>query len=361
MYSRVRNFFSYKLNLLLIFCAVFFISSTVYLYRRALILMDTAGSNQAKLHELALAKTGAKSIETLFDLTGNSLQLIANNQNVIKFDPDSQKILDNFFLGFQQTPVSSLFITDASGIIRLTANTTKSQSIVGTSIASTTYYTWATNAVLNSMYVDKPTFKIVGTDKNKGNNVISLVTPIVNQGEFQGVVVAEILLSELSRQYFDPLKVSESTHIFILNTQGIFLYATYPDWIGLSLIDYINKTPFEGSTQLKDFITSSLDQLQEGTTETIWPQFQSGMPTLYVVTYAPIQFVNQKFLLLLTTPKVEIWQTFTQVYQNQIALLVLLLMIVAFFSAILLLGIRLAQREAFQKGFVMGREHAPKK
>ena len=171
-----------------------------------------------------------------------------------------------------------------------------------------------------------------------------------------------ILLSELTKTYLNPLKISKDTQVYLLNQEGIFLHSYYPELVGKSAIGYLEENSYPGSDKIIDWIEEKLAESEKG--KYIFPMQDLDNKTefkRYLLAYTPFSLGERHFILAVATPREDALAFFPPFYGNQVAALDFLLFYVLSIVGVLILAIRIAQKEAYLEGFVHARDNMKKR
>lgn len=355
--KRVARFYSNKLNLLLLIPIILFLIATV-LFRWFMEDKTQASlKEQTFLREQAITRSGAKSIESFLNLTGKSLILLAKSPGVASESPKTQEVLEEFVSNWEDTPIIGVVLSDKDGIIQYSSG---KLGIVkpGTLITDRDYFVWAKNAREGEFLVGEP---ILPRGLADPQFILSLATPVYQDGEFKGVLGAAILLSELTEVYLDPLQISQGTQVYLLSSDGVVLHSPYPKLAGENIAELLRQHSFIGNEAIIKMIEQRLHKAEEGSFELAWPASYGGTElTKYLLAYSPVRLSNQSWSLAIATP-IDDTLAFYKPYRilKKVSFFIVLLFTIVF-SVFIVLAVRIAQKNAFLNGFDHGKNHNEK-
>ena len=289
--------------------------------------------------EQIIARSGANSIETFMNLVGNSIKIIA------KGTPTPED-LDVFTEKWNDTPVVGIILTDASGEVIVNSNRTGELG-TGVNLSDRDYFIWAKTAAEGQVYVSAPVISRLGT--SKGKFIVLVSSPVVENGEFKGVLAGAALLSDVPGYFLEPLKISPATRIYLLDDSGVILSSGVPQLIGVNYIDYLASNPFLGSVATVPTFKKALASKEEGKIDIALQDETNQKLTRYLIAYTPLLLNGDErhWLLAIATPAEDALVYMGPIYARQFVA------IIVAFLAVLALGIRLAKviayREARQK------------
>ena len=338
----VLGFLTRKLNLILALLTAFLVVLAVALFYWTTNVNEAVLIEQTLHREQVIARSGALSIESFLKLVSKSLLQTA--YFISEADQPSEDILSDFVSGWADTPVTGTVLTDEDGVVQININKI-SKPEVGTLLANRPYFIWAKEAARGKVYVSEPIVSRLGA--SKGQSIITISTPIVQNAGFRGVLVVSVLLKDLTSDYLDPLKISERTQVNLLDSDGNFLH-----------FNYLSGVNFPASERLVSLLKERLKSAKEGKVNVTYPDID-GTLRRYLVAYAPINYANKDWLLAISTPvddAMAFYRPFSKTNRSTLAIFVLVVLAFAIFTIVL---VRIAQKDAFARGY--NRASWPKK
>lgn len=271
-----------------IFCAL---SNFVYF------MLDNGSVNsliEQMLHrEQVIVRSGAKTISGFIDLSSKSLLALANQDEVT--DHELKDFIDNF----SNTPITGVIRTNQQGeIVSAFSNIEKLSS--GGNVSDRDYFQSAKSNPNQKIIFGK---SIVSRATGASQDYkIPIVTPVVKNGQFKGVITISISVPLLTNHYLDSLKISDQTDIILIDKDGYFLSSHHPEVVGQSIAGYIEKNPFLGDKLIFPTIQQKLQETDEQKLDLVIPNLTSGKLTRTLIASTPINFDNNKWFLVITTP-----------------------------------------------------------
>jgi hypothetical protein len=353
------SFWSNRINRILIFLVAFFVGLASIFYLIVGKRVEASLVDQMLHREQVVVRAGAKSISVFLELSGSSLALLARDHHVANIGKDTQVVLDNFIAGWEETPFVEVVLIDKEGVIQFVANKAETPLEPGVSVTDRDYFIAAKKSLPGEVSVGKPFLPRLGAFE--GQYLLPLSTPIIVDGERRGVLGAGILLSELTKNYLDPLRISEDTQVYLISQEGVFLHSFYPELVGKNAIEYIEENSYPGSDKIIDWIKEKLTDSKEG--KYIFPMRKVDDKTKferYLLAYTPFSLGERHFILAVATPQEDALAFFGPFYGNQIGALVFIIFMVLAFSTLLILAIRMTERDGYLRGFNDGGNHRKK-
>lgn len=353
------------LNKILIALAVISIAVGGILYWVAGKGAEASLYEQTLLREKVVALAGAKSIESFLELFEGSIALLARDNDVINIGVDTQTVLDEFISDWEDSPVVEVILVDKEGIVRFVANKAGAGIKEGISVVDRDYFIWAEEAEQGDTFIGKPILPRLGAFE--GQYILPVSTPVIENEEFKGVLGFAILVPELANSYLDPLKISEDTLVYLVNSEGIFLYSSIPGLVGKNMFDYLRENSFPGSETIIGLIQDKISESEdEGAFSYTRPDRRNEKTmSRYLLAYsrihlrkAPEQKETAKpWFLAVECPAEEILSFYGRFQKQQLTELFFLVFVVLAILLLVILTIRIAQRDSYLNGFVDGRDH----
>lgn len=345
---------------------IIFIAFSVFVFsvRYWLVSKATESSliEQTLLRQQVVARAGAKSIENFVQFFASILKFTASRPSLVSGGEVRQSALDSLIEQFAGTPIVGTVLTDAEGVVIYNSNQAGIKD-TGESVADREYFDWARKAGEGEVYVGSVVVSKVG--QTKGQGIFPVAIPVIRDQEFRGVLVVAILISDLVKEYLDPLKISGDSYAHLFDSEGVWLVSTkYPELVGTNYLDFIRKNPYRGSASFAQEVRQIINDPREArfVTNSVDPK---GLRLLVAVS--PIKITGEKikgpqpyWFLSVAMPLDETMMFFEPFNKRQAAALILFIFVALTVSAIAILGIYIAQRDSFTRGFVAGRDHKGK-
>jgi len=282
------------------------------------------------LREEVVSKAGAQSISAFIKLFGNSLALLAENQEIISRGSKSQEVLDNFVETLSEAPINGVLFVDKAGKPLLIS--TKTEGVLedgAVSLVDRDYFIWAKGAKKSEVFIGRPIIPRVG---NLGKQyIIPVATPVFKEDAFDGLLVSSVLLTELTEEYLEPIKISDNTIVFLADSSGTILYSPFEKLIGENYIEYLENNPFLGSKVVGSYLREKLESVEAGKLDLALPDERKGGLTRFLIAYTPIFYNHNHLILAIGVPADEALAYIAPIYINQLGVL-----LVGFFAILLL-------------------------
>lgn len=311
-----------------------------------------------------VARATAKSLESFFVLAGNSLSLLATRDSVVSPSDETQEILNLFVQEWANAPLVSIALTDSEGTVVASANRQSSVGEVGASLAERDYFKWGKGSgEKGKLFVGELVFGNFGSVKDKP--MIPVATAVFDEDEFKGVLITPVLISELTRVYLEPLRISQDTRAHLGESTGLMLSSFYPEFIGKNIFEIVKSMPAKGGEAFASRLRDIIQKEDEGKFEVDAFSVGNINPTDILVAVSPVHIrgVQQKstaqdkiWFLAVVTPKNDALAFFPQFHFSQFYTLIAFVFVVLGLVFLSILAIRISQREAYYDGFSKGRD-----
>lgn len=314
---------------------------TAYLFQTLAIKASII--QQSLRQEQTVAKAESSNITSFFQTFGEGIAVFAQLHSVDRRDAVTKQDMDAFVEQWRGSGiVGGIALTDSQGIVQFNSNVLGT-SDVGASLADRDYFAWAkSQSAEGGYFISQPVISRLGA--TKGQMVVLVASPVVNQGVFAGVVAASVAFKPLTQKYLEFMKVSDSTDIFLIDQDGGLLYsssAIYP--AGSNAFDLLRKNPFLGSQILSDSLKDKLSTLQEGSLQTSYLDPRTNKLEPHLVAYSPIVLGSQKWLLIMGSPADNAMSFIVPFYIRQIAIFLVISL------AILVFGVLTARENTLKR------------
>lgn len=326
----------------------FFMALTIIVLAGVIYLGFGSGAKAALIEQVlhreqVISRSGALAIESFLDLTGKSLLVLASEPNVYSLEADARNQVIDFVETWMDTPLAAAILVDKEGIVKYDWNRLKKEE-VGVSVADREYFAWAKTASKGEVRIFNPIISKLGATKERF--IVPIATPLIGaQGNFNGAAVGVILLSELAKDYLDPLKISGNTRIYLLSEEGVILYSPIESLVGANYFDYLSQNPFLGSAVLVPILKERVVSEEEGKLDIVLLNEETKKLTRYLIAHSPIFLENKTvhWTLAVATPVDDALVFMGPIYTRQ------MIVFVVAFLFVLALGIRLAKIMAYRQ------------
>src|SRR3989344_5607102 len=210
--------------------------------------MEGSLKEQMLHREQIVARATAQSLESFFVLAGNSLTLLSYRDAVVTPGEQTQEVLNSFVEEWGNTPLVSIALTDSDGLVVSSANRNSEVGDVGASLAERDYFKWAKDgAEKGQVFIGDLVMGKFGSVE--GKPMVPVATAVFEEDEFKGVLIAPVLISELTRVYLEPLRISEDTSAHLGESNGLMLSSFYPEFIGKNIFEFVSSSPTKGGEE----------------------------------------------------------------------------------------------------------------
>lgn len=274
--------------------------------------------------QLATTRTAAISVEEFIALSSRSLVLLAQTRQLTASSDERRQALDEYQRRREGTPITGVAVTDTKGLVVENSSLTGRQ-MVGIDLSDREYVVWASQAKEGETFVSKPVVSRLGA--SKGKEIITITTPLWENGRYQGALIAAITLEKFIDIYlstFDP----EISQAYLINANGDLLVSPNDSLAGKNIFTIIDESPIPGSNFLKTQIIDTMAKEEPGYLDTLIPV--KGKLTRSLVTFAPIAIDSQKWMLVLVSPAGAVLAYAAPLYLQQLTLVIALFFLLLF-------------------------------
>lgn len=269
-----------------------------------------------------LSRAESSNIASFFDTFGNSIAVLSQTDSVKNHDENLNDSLNLFTNQWKKTNViGGVVFINKDGIVEFDSNILNLPD-TGVSLDDRDYFTWAkNNPKLGTYFVGNAVVSRVGA--SKGQTIIPIAAAVYQNNIFVGVVAASVELRPLTKSYLETMKVSDGTDVYLINNDGQLLYSSSIADLSTTsnIFDSLQKNPFIGSDVINNNLKKILANKSEGSTITALLDSKSHQSEDHFVTYSPVLFNNQSWIVVMASPTQEM--QIMPIYLRITALLVL--------------------------------------
>lgn len=293
------------LGKLFVFIAIFTLIISALIYYIFSSILRNALIEQVRIRNQSIAKAGGQSFSTFIELYSSSLSILAANQEIVYHSQKSQSFLDSFVEGMVGSFISGVLVADKDGVpVFLSTKTGGSLRADNPSVADRDYFIWAKTAERGEVFIGEP---IISRIEDLGNQyIITIASPLIKNGEFNGVLASSLLLKQLADKYLGSLIASKNTMIYIIDSEGTILYSTFESLIGKNDIKYLKEKPFIENELAASILKERAKNKEAGELEIVLPNEKKRGSTRFFISYAPIVYDSQSLVLAVAIPEDEI-------------------------------------------------------
>jgi len=319
--------------------------------------IDRTLAEQMLHRQQVTSRIGARSITSFIDSISRGLVMLANCREINGFDLKSFERMQRFIDEWDGQALVEVVMLDAKGEVLYSADRMGEGLIrPGVDSSDRDYFVAAKELDEGEIYVGAPIFPRAGLFQ--GSYVLIVAIPIVEQGEFRGVIVGAVLLSDLTTEYLNPLKISEESQIYILNKAGLIMFSPIEKLIGQNYFDLIELYPYPGSDKAaREFKLALESEKDEGKLDLEFRDEATGEMRRYLLAYSHFRAETLPMVLAVSTP-VEDAMVYWHQFRGQYGVMVVFwVMVVLVFTGLLILVLRFVQRDAYEDGWEEAREY----
>ena len=319
--------------------------------------VEASLAEQMLHRQQVVARAGAQSIEDFLASVGSSVSSYAQFEKVIEGKEGAQDRLNLFVKRWFDTPVFSIALTDSEGIVVVSANR-QGVGQTGVSIADRDYFQWSRDKALpDEVFIGQAIYGRFGSVEDE--YLIPVASGVFSEGKFKGVLIATVVISELTKVYLNDLKIDEETRIYLIDASGNMLHAPHEKFIGANYFDYLASVDYKGKEEAVEQLWQAATATEEGKVDVSLPNELTGEIDRFLISHSPVKYQEGGYwALAVASPINTALAFFPQFNTSLIEILVFIIFVVIVLSCLAILVIRLAQREAFYEGFTRGRDHS---
>lgn len=333
-------------NNIFVFSALFFLSLGIAVYvltgRSAVNML----SEQMLHREQVITRSGASAIQSFFTLFGNSISISAQNSSISLSNlKESEKVLIQLVTSSKKTPIGGFALLNDKGLAVLNSSVSSSGPVSGGSFQDRDYYLWSKSAKAGEYFIAKPVISRLGA--SSGKMIIPIASPVIREDGYQGILTSAVILSDLTGNFLDPLRISDKSEVYLIKDDGEIICADrFQEPVGKNIFSYLGDNSFLGSKYLNGEVKKALASRKEGKVRVVYPRFdQSGGLLERLVAYSPIDLGNgQLWYLVISTPFEDALVFMGPFYLKQVLLTILI------FIAILIYAVRFSKLRGFKEG-----------
>jgi len=326
------------------------------------IQVEKRTAEQMLHREQVISRAGARSIESFISLTKKSFLVLSRNPNLFADSEKTHSVLNNFLSDWEGTPLTGVILIDKEGKVSSVATKEITQEESEMDFSGRDYFVWARDADEGEVYVGQPVISRVGT--TKGEFIITLATPLRYNGEFKGVLVSAILVSKLTENYLEPLKVSDQSKVYLVDSSGLVVYSDITPILGLNFFDYLEEHPFVGSDTIISVLRERIANIMkehEGKIEYIRNDYDNKTNfRKWLLTYATVNIATtakqENWILAVETPNEDALLFANMLFRYQTYVLIFCIVSIISLVVIAITSAKIREREAFLKGFSEGKK-----
>ncbi len=278
---------------------VFFLLALLTVY----LIFISPQVRQVQTRQQARLTSVAQSLGFFLDLSQTTLVLLGSrlSDDSVPLTPDYlQGKLDNFVASWQSTAMVEAVFVDTRGRLLVVANDPGYRRLESIDVSDREYFTWSQTAKPGETYVGLPIRTRAGAFRDQ--YIIPVATPVFRDGQFAGTLAMAISIKSLAESLLEPLKLTESSRIYLVDARGILLYSPFPELQNIDYLQYLDEHPFPGSQLMRQELQKRAQSYQPGTLQVILPNMETKWLSLMIIAHQPIISESGHWLVAMATP-----------------------------------------------------------
>jgi hypothetical protein len=333
---------------------VIFFASAVVFYWQTGRQADQIIIERVENQELSMARSSALSLSEFLKARKKELILFSELETVqASREKEGMMILVTLAkeLKKEEAPVGNIIRINKEGVTVWGINVAlgeQDEAAIGVDLSSRPCFVWARDeAEEGEVFIDEPMVAQGGS--LKGERIVSLTTPVFYQGNFAGIMVVNFLVEELAKKYIEPLSLSPKTHYTILSKEGTVIASTFKELVGKNIRQIQEEKSWPEDSRV---LVEGAIRGEEGAAFHSFVNLLTGETSKAVSAYSPVRINgNSLWSAWVSVPYGEIEELVTPFRQNQILTLISVLSGTLLLAAILILGIKVGQKDGFLDGY----------
>lgn len=217
--------------LFIIGIAILLVVCILYIGSLSFQATEDAVNHEFNQRQLVLAKGATSGIELYFETLADDMNALGAIQEVQQFDETStRQEIQHTFDKLEHLGVNDIGVLDADGVLRYNV---MAPHIEGVDFSWRQYFKDLKDTTSGDTYViEFIDFKGVDVGK-KG---VLLAVPMIENGEFAGVVLCTIKLDTVTQRFVEPIKPSQGGHAFLIDDKSTVLSSPDKTFFGRNLL-----------------------------------------------------------------------------------------------------------------------------
>lgn len=345
--------FKYRRLVIVTYC-VAVISLAISLYERSGRLTTDILNEQMLHRQQIVSRAGASHVSDVLEDWGRDLAFFATTSNTsIVDDKKRTAVLQQYITKYDSSIVSGVILTNSKGVVITNVNQIGLVD-TGRDVSDRDYFKWAENAKSGDFFYGNPIKSRIGYTKDK--EILTATTPIFKNGKFFGALTAVVDINKFADRYFEPLKVTDQTRIYLVDSAGKIVYSQYPQLQSANYFDSLNGINYpkkeESIKKFKDALMSN----SEGKIIVDLPNQETKKIDTFLIAYSPVALGHgPTYKLAIATPVEQTYFFTGQVFNVQFRALSVFILIIVGFAILNLTILKLVKYHAYERGFKKGR------
>lgn len=296
--------------------------------------------------EQLITRSVAISLEDFLNDMGHDLAYFSTSEE-IKAGGSAKAFVDSISSRPDIATIGVITV-DENGIVTEDYNKVFAPDL-GSDVSDREYFLWSKTAKSGNYYIANPVVSRVGL--TKGQYVIPITVPVFdNNGKFDGAIVCVVSLRKLIDTYIKPLRVSDKTDVYMINSKAELIFSTVPEFMGISLTEITENFSFSGEKKVQEmFMAEFAKPTDEGKLDIEIPDMdQKGRLVRHLITYSGIDIgssSDSKWYLVISTPASDAFIFAGIFYKDQLVSFIYFITVMLAMSMIGVTSIKLLKRK----------------
>lgn len=350
----IRKIYKYK-RFLIVFYTVLAIGLGIRLYLSSGNIIDGVMNEQMLHRQQIVSRVASSNVNDFLEDWGFDLSFVSN---LIDPSRDSvsemQKTLFDYISKYESPVISGVIVTDKNGIVIVNANRSGVVD-TGKDVSDREYFKWAKSASAHQVHFGEPVVSRVGM--TEGREILPLSTPLLNNGKFIGVMTAVVDMRAFADKYFEPLKITDRTRIYLVAKDGKVIYSQFSNLRNQNYLELLDKLPdYPNKKRSIESFKQTLLSDSEGKLIVDLPNQETGKIDTFLVSYSPVSLgENSSYKLAIATPVEESYFFTWQIFNNQFRALTVFIAIIVGYAILNVTIVKISSKKAYERGLQEGR------
>ncbi len=339
---------------------IFLLTAGVVIYWQATSWTEKVVVGRVETEKLTLARSGALSISQFLRERETELLLLSEIESIKSLrEEEGREKMEVLIDRIKDAPLADVVRVGSDGTALWVTNVEDNREGEGVSLADRDYFIWAKDqSGPGQVFVGKPVISRGGIVEGKW--VAVMATPVFYQDRFNGLVFVSFPLEGLTEKFITPLVSLPATQALLITQDGFVVASTIPQITGENVLEYGQQEDWPRREEYLAITKKALEG-EEGSAVHDYLLVANKKLIKTVTAYAPIRVDSQTWSLWITAPYKEGVKFASPISIAQSLGLVFGLIGASILILTFILGIRVAQRDAFVDGFRDGRDGIKKK
>lgn len=315
--------------------------------------VEWAEASRLGTQNQALARAGAKAINEFLEARKIELLLLAKDEAIREGDLEmSRSKMELLYSKIGSKGIAGIARISREGrfLYGIPLKGWQEEDVVD--VSDRDYFAWTQDPEnQGKIYVSLPI--LARSSSYRGKMMTTIVTPVYWQERFNGLVMFAFLPDKLAETYLLPLHPYAGGNVLLIDQGGALIVCTREaEMVGKNIIEYLKNLD---NPQYKSllFLLNEMSRGKEGwvVTDFVFPEKDYGKE---IVGFASVEFGQHFWSVGSTVAYNEALSRISKFSSRQAWFIIFVLLAALTISAGLILGVRVAQRDAFLDGFRNG-------